>query len=284
MRIRHLESPVFWPRWDLLDMLALDTQWRYMVYPSWAQSFTTRWSQLPELLSGPLPAVYVDVNDIECLRLGIVKNEYVPIEFYDGAFGNGMFRVLSTPGRSWFGFRAFRNEADCLSVPGMATARDPKSGMMWKNVAFLVLRGDIRLQRAGTGWKKPREYQCGATFEHVEAAGEAVYWLLDREPGSRPLKGIETLADAARGFGLHIKPVSQIAADIADEVRPWFTDDRRMEWFHVEGGPKEAGWQLAAMFYCLLHLKQLSGKRLHTGHLVAQIENQPHLRINWGQR
>ncbi len=265
-------------------MLRLDWQWQYIVWPSWAKSFTTTWDELTQLLGGPVPAEFIDCNDQKLIQSGRVQNEAIPVEVFPGAFGNGVFRRKATPGQYWLGHNLFRDEATFLNVPSMGVAKEPESGLFWSNVAFVTLRSDVGLKRMGTGWKKPREYPCAATFEHVEAVGDSVYWLLDQSPGKRPPPGLEALLAGATAFGLHIEPVEQVDSEISREVKAWFTDESKMEWYRVQGGPQESGWQLAVMFYCLLHLKQLAGARLDCGHLVAQIEKRPHLRINWGRR
>jgi hypothetical protein len=255
-------------------MLMLDSDWCFWVWPSWATAFSFRWGDLPRLLSDPVAAGCLDENGLRALQQGFLVNEPGELEFFDGAFGNGVLAFRKPTRHTWIGGKVFNKEANITKALGMTTG----------NVAFLELRGDAGLRFALQGLKKPREYPCSISIEHVEAAGDDIYWLLDREPGSRPLKGLEQIFEAAQGFGLELEPLSGVCESALSEVKPWFTDDTRMAWFRVCGGRSKAGWQLAMMYYCAMHLKMLAGKRMRCMHLVAQVEGQPRSRYQWGRR
>jgi hypothetical protein len=265
-------------------MLKLETEWHYWVWPSWATAFSFGWDEVPRLLADPVGTGCLDLGELQSLEAGYLVNDPGPLEFFSGAFGNGVIAYQPVQGRAWIGACVFRKEADVSTALGMTTAADLANSVDFRKVGFLELRGDAGLRFWGEGRKKPREYPTSVTFEHVEAAGEDMYWLLDRQPGKSSLKGLDTLQQGAAAFGLAVEPVDEVCTEMMNEVRPWFTDLSRMAWFRVSGGRALAGWQLAMMYYCAMHLKMLAGKRMRSMHLVAQIEHHPRLRRQWGRK
>lgn len=279
-----LESRLCLQQWGSCEMLMMEMDWRYIVWPSWARSFSFSWENLPRLIADPVAAGCVNINTMELIRIGQIINAPGFVEYYSGAFGGGVIAREHTPSVYWLGYDVFTQDADVTKALGMTTAHCRETGFDFRNVAFLELRGDSGLKRAGTGWKKPREYPCSVSFEHVDSAGEVMYWLLDSEIGAEHHPAFEALREAARGFGLEVESNILPPSSVLEEVQPWFTNPSRMTWFSVSGGLLRAGWQLAMMYYCAMDLKRRLGKRMRCMHLVAQIEKHPHIRMEWGRK
>jgi hypothetical protein len=70
------------------------------------------------------------------------------------------------------------------------------------------------LEPAGPGWhfglpKMPRNINPALSFEHAEAAGDRIYWVVRFKRARNPtneIKGLSSLPALARGFGLDATP------------------------------------------------------------------------------
>lgn len=263
-------------------MLKAEPDSNYRVWPSWANSFSFKWNELPRLLADPIAAGFASEDDLRSLKMGIVEKETRIGEFYSGKFGNGVFQYTKLPDKYWFGEIVFNRECSVEGVPGYQRIKRNDVA----RIDFLTLRGDAGLRLLGEGiLKRPREYTCRASIEHVDSVGEDVFWLIDYTPARNLMKGLDAISAIGESFGLHIEEVKteDMPKNILEETDPWFPNRNTMLWYSVKSTYSGAGLHFALMYYCALHLRSIASRRMRSMHLIAQIEGQPHIRRQWSR-
>ncbi len=259
-------------------MLRAEPSTRYIVFPSWARSFTFQWEDLPRLFADPINSGYLDQNDLWYIENGIIPSTVGPFELIDGPLGGGIIAAKYKKGQNWLPGSVLAKEADFEASRSMPT----EGCYGYISVCHLQLRGDAGLRFWGEDKKMPKEYTCGTTIEHAEGAGDYVYWFTDCKSGRSKVKGLDEVPEWVAGFDLKVTPLSRMPEELREETSSWFVDpSRQYTWYRVEGGRDGAGYQYALMLYVALHLKMVAGPRLNRMHLVAQIEWKPNFRKNW---
>ena len=260
-------------------MLSAEPNVTYRVWPSWANAFSFHWSDMVSFMENPVASGRLNWNAMQSLREGVLVNETDIQAYYPNPCGNGVFSFRRQQ-RAWIGEKMFWAEAECCGVAGMEMIRFDEVA----KVAYYHLRGDSGLRFLGEGRKKPAEYRCYGSLEHVDASAGRIYWLADVAPSTRnAVHGMESIPEVARGFGMDAAPVAvaDIEPAILEEIQPWFPNRADMAWFEVSGGESKAGVQFAMMYYAALHLRSVAGKRIRSMHLISQIEGRPNVRYQW---
>jgi hypothetical protein len=291
-------------------MLNAEPNTRYIVFPSWARYFTFRWEDLPGLLADPVNSGYLDWNDKRYLLDERFAAKPMPYVLLDGGDGGGIIVVEHTRrGPNWLGDWVIEKDADYNTPIGIESGshcfKVGEELVYIEHVCYLTLRGDAWLRfldqegehledddqpwegddvlkSAGIKKRKPKEYECTITFEHVDVAGANIYWLVVHTRRRGEIKGLDEVPAWAAGFGLHVERVDAVDESIQREAVDWYADpvwkpaDRKFVWYRVSGGSSGAGFQFAVLVYIALHLRMVGGSRLNAMHLVAQIEGEPH--------
>lgn len=250
----------------------------YVVYPSWAStSLSYKWQNLPRLLADPLNSGYVANSDDpeyywECC--GYPRTPQ-PFKLIDGPVGGGivMWEGDANAGRGWrwLPIVVLESEANLRLPNGMDS--------IWKQFDAQVVCMEPHGWGIGGG---PKLYRCAVSTEHVDSAGESVYWLLCLKEGKRIAKGVGEIATWAAGFGLTVVLMFEVSTALLAESEPWFNGSSvRRIWFEVHGGGGEVGYQFAILVYIAYHLRWVGGTSVLSMHLVSDIEGKPNSRRLW---
>jgi hypothetical protein len=261
-------------------MLFLEESRQYYVYPSWAE-LTYQWRDLARLLRDPLNSSYF-LNDPNCQRydwqeLGFPPNVQ-PFDLIDGPEEGGIIRAHIRPRERWLPGLILSREANVRTPPGMMG--------LWpgydSRVYYLEPMDEPGWQ-FGVG-KKKKLYLCSSSTEHLQGAGEAVYWLIGFKPGRRPIKDLDSIGTWAAQFDLRVHQLPGVPF-LAEQTSTLLLDaDFRWMWFRIEGGGDAVGYHFAVVVYLALHLRKVAGPRMQCMHLVADIEGKPNARKNWSRK
>lgn len=251
-------------------MLHKEPKHTYIVYPSWAE-LTYRWEGLSGLLADPFGS--------ECIRdLGYTPEDYrrfgwpdeiQPFELIDGPEGGGVILVHIGGGERWTPLLVLTSEAHVGPPGAMETLRGCDI-----NVHLIEPKGD-------EGWeyglgKRPRSYSIGASIEHVEEAGDSIFWLIgyERAKSNKEIRGLCDISRWGEHFGLRVDQLSQPSEAIQKAVECWLNPEYQYVWFSIEGGGSGAGYHFAIAVYVGYHLCSVAGRRMSAIHLISQIEGQ----------
>lgn len=252
----------------------------YTVWPSWANSFTYRWEDLPEIFAHPWESGHLGLgfNARRSIEQGYLTPDCNGYDLISGPCGNGIIIREGPRLPGWLGHKIIRSSADFMTPPGVVNliANPPI------HVTYIELRGDAGLRLMGEGKKKSREYPCFATIEHAEAALDKCYWLVTLKSGRSQVKGLDELPIWAKGFGLTLPPIDSVPEPLEQEIAEWFINPEiERRWYEVSGGKPDAGLQFAMMVYTAFHFRQVGGSRVRGLHLVANVDSKPNSRKHW---
>lgn len=249
-------------------MLRLELDREYIVYPSWIKS-AYEWTQIPDIINNPLkydPSARLTYTGEQLRKFGYFdppkKYQMIP-----GPAGWGIVDVHMKKGERWAPLNSlFFDKGVDLTMP-------PCMNSVNSNVGYVIPTSD-------TGWYldtgiKCKDYSIAATYEHVEAAGEQVYWLFSAKPVKKGLPEILEVPYWAKAFDLEVKLLTEIPKKVLDETLNWRKQEYQFFWFSAEGAGDKLGYYFAAMFYIALHLSFVTKKKINTAHLLAQIEGKP---------
>ncbi len=257
-------------------MLHKNPRHNYIVYPSWS-TYTYRWENLP--------AIFADLFGVGRRFLAAARDEdyYLdcgypldpqPYQLYDGTGGGGIVLwegdVRAGRGWRWMPIVVLGSETNIRGASGMEGFQ--------KQFEPLVF---VMEPRSGGGFGRPKEYFCPTSLENVDEAGDDVYWVVCSTAREGQIKGLETLFDSARGFGLDLVPADAPEA-VRGEFDRWIPDpELHRIWFKVQGGGTELGYHYASLVYAAYRLKFHARKKLVSMHLVSQIEEKPNILRFW---
>jgi hypothetical protein len=260
-------------------MLRKELDHNYIIYPSWAAPAYS-WQGLRGLLADPIRSGYLEPGrDLEFFWAHGYPRVPQRFTLTDGPCGGGIILWEGDPradrGWRWLPIAILQSEADLRLPPGM-------DGIYRTFDAQVVA-----IEPHGGGLpKRPALYTCGASTEHVESAGQSVYWVLC-VAGARKIKGLESLPEWAGSFGIKVDRSAEVPADVLTDSGAWFADsacDRI--WFDVSGGGDGVGYHFAVLVYLAYHLRRTAGRSVVSVHLLADIEGKPNVcRFwNWNRR
>jgi hypothetical protein len=251
-------------------MLRLELDREYIVYPSWIEP-AYEWTQIPDIIANPLkyhPTVRLTYTDEELRKFGYFDAPK-PYRMIPGPAGWGIVEVQIKRGERWphVGSLCFDKGVDMRYPPTSDLAN------YQPNVSYMEPTVSI-------GWyfgsgRRRKDYSIPATYEHVETAGEQVYWLFSARPTRKGLPEILEVPYWAKAFDLKVKLLTEIPKEVLDETLNWRKQDYQFFWFSVEGAGDKLGYYFAAMFYIGLHLSFITKKKVYSAHLLAQIEGKP---------
>jgi hypothetical protein len=252
-------------------MLRAEPNPRYDIYPSWAD-YKIKWHELPKLLADPLNSGLLDENDLRSIENGILPNVPEPCELIDGPAGGGI--VITTVERPPGLNRCVLSRFAEVSAP-MGVNFEVRGNQA--HVAYLEPSRSLYL---ALGERRPRVYDgCAISFDHVEVAGDEVYWFVAYESGKSEISGLDEIPSLAAGFGLSVQRLDQPPNAVATETADWeWKGDRTYVWYIVDGGRDGIGFQYAIIVYIGLHLCKVAGGRFKGLHLIAQLESKVCLR------
>jgi hypothetical protein len=263
-------------------MLRKETDRNFLIYPSWAQ-IPAKWADLPRLMADPLGS-------------GLLQRHFDPKEFgypdvpqehafIPGSEGNGIIVLYNDPRvqSKWLAGRVLR-EAQWLNPNGMR-AFDEAQREPQPFVCYIE-------PMVGSGWwigvaKKPIIVVVNLSYEHVEAAGDSVYWLVRYQRTSRgqELKRIADVAGWAANFGITVRRAEQFPEAVQAEAAGWFINPECASvWFDVFTPDDGIGFNFAVLVYIANHLRWIAGPRVKSMHLLAQIEGRPQICSRWNSR
>lgn len=259
-------------------MLTAEPDFNYIVFPSWATDcYSFHWEDLPRLLSSPLESGYLDENDWNSVRSGIMPDRVPPFELIDGPFGGGIIAAQRGETNNWLPDCILNKEACYHRPAGFGPWSDRVHGKF--SVSVLEMRGDAGLRFFGEGRKKPRQYLCAASIEHADAAKDKLFWFVDYKTRKAELLELDDVPSWAAGWGLSAQRLPEIPAELREETSSWFSaSDRSFCWYRIEGDGDGAARQFAMMLYLALHLRWKAGSRIVSMHLVADVEWRPNFR------
>jgi hypothetical protein len=198
-----------------------------------------------------------------------------PFTLYDGPVGGGiiMWQDDLESGRQWkwLPLHVLQSEADLLRPNGMTSINatfDPQV---------------VYMEPHGTGLgRRPKTFRCLVSTEHMDGAGERVYWALCAKRGPQRLNGVDDIPGWACAFGMVVTPLPDGPRKLVDDCATWACDpSQEVLWFEVNQGRNSAGRQFAALVYVAYHLRFVAGPRVFSMHLVAEIDGRPNPRRSW---
>lgn len=242
-------------------MLSLSDRVFYFVYTSW-------------MTIGPS---YREVIDILVEHLNGYPSEggVIPaLSTYEGSAGGGIIRVECPYPHTLLRNAAFK----CLRQRRVGLDRTfpsfTEGGEMSSNVTLLVDHDD-GMWMGGEG-PRPKEATCYTTFDHLDGAGERVFWVIDVKVGTKTLKAFSELGTLVNPFGMSILPLEPVPSDLLAETTGWFVlPDRQHTWFEVSGGMPDLGFQDAVAAYVTNVLGTREKRRMFGIRLLADIEGRP---------
>jgi hypothetical protein len=261
--IRQMLSVCNWDGYK--PMLHLDKERSYVVYPTFAH-LKFSWDDLPTVLADPYSHSEFGRANYTVERLQSFGWVFPPqqCELIPGPCGNGIIVVHAPPRSGWY----------AGTLLSLTTPQGIRMEPDWRCSVTYVEPRDEPGWELGLG-KKAKYYPFGASGEHTEAAGDAVFWLLRVRPSKRSIKGLSDLPQWAKHFGIDVTPVSDVPQKVLDEVAQWRDPEREQYWFKVEKGGDVFDWQFAAMLYCGLHLVYVGGPRVRSMHIISTIQGEP---------
>jgi hypothetical protein len=251
----------------------------YIVYPSWA-GVSYLWADLPGLFADPVGSGHLPAGtDMQYyLDCGYPRTPQ-PFRLWDGPVGGGIIMWEEEPSATrrgkWLPGSILHSEANLREPNGM-------NALFGEYDAHVV---GMEPHGAGLRIPKPKLYLCAASTEHVDAAGDDVYWVLLSRAEPNRVKRLQSVPDWAAAFGLRVAREVRVAAAVQAQFDEWIPEPRYPRtWFTVEGGGDELGFHFAVVVYLAYHLRWVAGKTIVGMHLVSQIEGKPNaLRLwNWG--
>lgn len=201
------------------------------------------------------------------------------IETLDGAVGGGIViehRRTPFPGLASCVLDTF---AEQVSAPGSDTRGN-------HGVCSVTYLEPSRAIYDPSVERRPRVYaDCEVTYEHAQAAGEAMFWLVDFTAAKKEIAGIDNLPELGRGFGLEVQRLGEAPRPLAEETRSWFVEeDHEFVWFQVQGRRDGIGFNYAIVVYCALYLCKEAGHRFKRMHVISQLESKTQLRLQRAER
>jgi hypothetical protein len=120
------------------------------------------------------------------------------------------------------------------------------------------------------------------TTEHVDGAGDEVYWVLCSRTDEKRIKGLRDIPGWAAAFGLTVARLDDISPQVRSQFDEWFPDLKYHQiWFKVDGGGEGLGFHFAVLVYLAYHIRWLAGKNFSGMHLISQIEGRPNPILSW---
>lgn len=253
-------------------MLDSELDKHYIVYPSWAE-YSYAWRDLGRELSNPLHGKFAKLYSTwDWKSLGYTERVQ-PFELIDGAGGNGIIVIHIRRKEAWLPMSILHSEANILQ-PGVMTNVNADFRVQFLDPMYVPAI-------ARQGRKPQRAYICAISAEHVESAGEDVFWVVGLTRGSRRRSRLVEVKRVAHGFGLGIAELGGCPQQLLNETEGWFAnEDYEYSWFRISATNRGAGFHFAVVVYLGLHLKRFVGSTMHFMHLVAQIPGKPNVRKN----
>ncbi len=257
-------------------MLKADPHDRYYIYPSWGP-MQLAWEELHPLLDDPVRSGYLDPNALRRFEKEPNAFSIHPFEMLSGAVGGGVIIAHAPPGMNWLPEDILWRCADFEKPNGMQLARHVRN----ESVCYLTSH---RFRCTMSGFKIAANYgPVASTLEHLELAGERVFWVIEhtiKDP--HPWAG--ELDPWARVFGIQVEPFNP-TLDIVDATKTWFLgNDRTYSWYRVRGGRDTVGYQFAVLVYIAAHLQMIAGRRFRSMVLTAGLEGKPNIRSTFHLR
>jgi hypothetical protein len=255
-------------------MLKVNNNYRYCLFPSWAE-LGFKWEQLDDILKHPLKHGLLDRNDIKWLRS---KNRYPPVtppyELIEGPAGGGIIKCDETDlEQPTLVYLLLSKTTSFVPPPGM-----PPRGMAnAPDITVLEARADLSLR---LGRRLPVNQYCRVSPEHVNSAGDSVYWLFNFKSGRTPPKGLETLPRLAAEFGCMVEAIEKSASFMGEDSSSLASLGEEQVWLRVTSGSTSANLHFTILVYLALHLRSVARRRLESAHLVAAIEGEPRVYLD----
>lgn len=253
-----------------IAMLRQELDLKYVVYPSWAETgYAYPWRELPTVLADPLSSGRLDRYAEKLHELPEIFNP--PTRLIDGPRGGGII-VIGPAAPQAFNIVLFSDVANIGQPDDMDRISEQFPTYVGWIEPFDGLGGLL------TTGKRARNYPIRATAEHVDAAGEEVYWILSLRDARGQLKSLDEVPRLAECFGLRATLLGAAPAALDQSAAPWFDGwNEHQRWYRIEGVNERVGLQFSILLYIGLHLRK-SVPTLRWTHLVARIEGEPKAR------
>jgi hypothetical protein len=181
----------------------------------------------------------------------------------------------------WLPDALIRNLADCCAPP-LLNKIIPKYLLP---VSYLEPVSDVSRGYEVPGWgKAPRLYIPNVMFEHADVAGGATFMLVFHKESKKPLSGLADMASGFAPFGLIVTPLVSPPSQLRQEIDSWLSPrmkEHQQQWFQVTGHVEGLAYLFAVTFYNACRLQELAGARLHTVHIIGEIEGKPNCIRAW---
>lgn len=257
-------------------MLKHDDELSYFVYPSWAK-LAYRWDELPRAMARPLEyGRFQPGFDPQAFGYPAEPQAY---RLERGPRGGGIVIVNARKGERWLAARVLGLDANIRSP-------DAVLSMQGDSFASRVLYVEpYESASPFAGVPVQRLHVCGASPEHLDSAGGAVYWVLGHSRGRAELPEQQEVVEVGREFGLGVSLVGATPISVKAEAEPMFANQAiHYVWYEVVGKTDSAGHHFAWLLYTALHMKALIGQHMRVMHLCAAIEGRPRAREFWAKR
>jgi hypothetical protein len=265
------------------SMLRKETDRHFIVYPSWAQ-LPVKWDDLPRLLPEPLKSGFIEPN-FNFRKYGFPER-IQPLKLFDGPEGGGIIHWRGGPRERWLPGIVLTKNANMCPPNGMDLFEMSAYDAGEPGVAYLEPMGE-------PGWqlgvaKKPLQLRPCLSYEHVDGAGEMIYWVVRfKRPrsGNKIDKWLNRVPEWAHAFGLEARRLPEVPSSIRSTTDPWFPNpEYESAWFEVSGEDDGVGYHFAVVVYIGNHLRWVAGPCVDSMHLVADIEGKPRIRVGWNRK
>ncbi len=253
-------------------MLRLEDNRQYIVFPSWLK-VAYNWEDLPGILSNPLKydKMGTQTYGINGLKSLGFPEEVQPADLLNGPLGGGIIVPHIRKDERWLPYHV-------LGFNNGATLTTPRTLLHYDKLQYSVgfLEHCTHPGNAYQHSKKPKNFDCVISAEHVDNTGDKVFWLMT-VPQGKMVPGINELPKWINSFGCILEKIPFENSYLAQETSNWRGDDLSYSCFKVEKGGSGYNFHLAVMLYFGLHFVSLRGNNLLSMHLLAQIEGNPQL-------
>ena len=260
-------------------MLHTNTNEYKIVYPSWSR-FSYGWEGLGQALRSPLESGYID-RGRDWRRLGYPETVQ-PFSLVNGSEGGGIICVYVPHTQKWMPNLILTKEADILKPPGEMSDIDGK------NINVFYLSQNPGLLSSLLPSKAPtlaRERICATSVEHLDVAGDLVYWVLGYRGGKRNVVPIDRVMGMAQAFGIDLRVLGDLEIPSSREFRDWFVDAKiKYIWFISKTKTTDIDLIYSQFVYIAYDIVGVIGSKMFSLNLIATIEGQPNSRFRWHRR
>lgn len=247
-------------------MLYHNLSLHYYVYPSWLTG-PVAWEDLPAWVKS-LPAHPKHQKFIhsppkgyppEALKIGACR-------LIDGPCGGGIVVADVVPGFGWEPlscvYQWVHNGSGCDIYV--------KERWSWMTIVTWLEQQNECGWELGVG-RKFKSYPIWTSEEHVQSAGDRVFWLIRQRKDGQKIPHIEAVPAWARSFGVSCQPLPGCPAEMALEMAPALQRISQKEpyWFEIKADSRDLGLYLSVVDYIGLHLAKVSRAQMGGVHVLA---------------